>query len=803
MSTLTRKSLRDLSRHRFRSILAVITIAATVMGLWLLAVPRGFDAAMSGRAEADRLHHLRLSPENFAAADAGGSALSGRGLDETTLDALRNLGNVSAVEVRPAMYTSVRAGGRTQDAWLVGVEDFSRQQVNVVHLDSGVVPVPYRSVGEALTDTANSATGRYTGTSGDEIEIRAGDGNFYPFTITGAGGTLGWSAAMDGPAVFFVPAETVRLFLGGTGFNSIEILLEDASIEAANDTLQEVRGRIAEAAPGLGFWRSAEVRDPGSWPGRDNVVNLLPLLYVVVAVAVLAAVILVGTTMNTIVREQTGEIGILKALGARRGAIIRSYLISVSILGGAGVLVGTGTGIVVGNVLAGAIQQELLGFDPGWRVDPLVAAAGLVVGGGGSLLAAGPALRKATRMSVHSALNGHGTEAVEGRLAGRIGRGRFRLSSLATLGLRNVGRRGGRSLAASSQVALGAAVALALGAFAVTAITITNETMSQEGSDIQVYARRGQLPPWVPQVLEGVEGVAAVQPIVYANVGFSGEDRAARGLPAQPVYQPNLTAGRWFTEAEVDAEARVVVVGEPLANVAGVAIGDRVDIDVKGSVEIFEVVGVDSTLVNEGKYVLFPLSTLMDLSGVRGPTAYWVQTVSPDPEVVDRTVAALDSGLRARGYFAEVVARYPQIRSAQAEDRVVVGVIQMLGLPILGIGMIGLVGAMASNVVERRREIGVLRAVGARKRHLRRIFRAEGMAIVGLGWLFALPVGYGLAWLITRQFANALQIDLDLLFPVWLPIAVLGGVIVVAAVSMRLPLRTVVKMAPGEAIRYE
>jgi putative ABC transport system permease protein len=804
ISTLTRKSFRELRRHRFRSALAVITVAATVMGLWLLAVPRGFDAAMGERAESDRLHHLRLSPSNFYLTDPEHKPEEGTTIDAAVIAAVGELDNVAAVETRPAMYTQMRADGETQDVWLVGVENFSAQQVNVVRLEDGRFPDPYRGDElETIADTASAAAGRYVSTTGDEIAVMAGDGEFYPFTVTGSGGTLAWSAAMDGPAVLFVPADTVNLFLGAAGFNSLEIRLADASPDAAASTLQEVKRVLSNAAPAMGFNRIAELRDEGSWPGRENVTNLLPLLYIVVAIAVIAAVMLVGTTMNTIVRGQTSEIGILRALGASRHTIVRSYVGTALILGGLGTVVGTGAGIVVGNTMASAIQEELLGFDPGWRIDGLVAAAGVFVGILGSVLAAVPAARKAIRLSVQDALNGHPSTAASGSTVDWLVHKARWLPPLAAIGLRNVVRLKSRSAAAGFQVALGASVALALGSFAVTGITVTNDTMSHEGSDIQVYARHGTLALDVEGVLAGVDGVAAAQPIIYANITVAGRDVAARGLPAVPVYEPNLISGRWFSSDEVRDEAAVTVLGEPLAAAAGVGVGDLVDIGLKDSVTVARVVGVDATLVNDGKFALMPITTLMTLTTYQGPTAYWVETVSHEHEDVDQAVDAIAAALNRTGHVAEVIARYPEIEQAQAEDRIVVGVIQAMGLPILGIGMIGLVGAMASNIVERRREIGVLRAIGARKRHLRRIFQSEGLAVVAAGWAMALPIGYALSWLIVREFSSALEVHIDVLFPLWLPAIVLGGVIVVGSTSMRLPMRSVVKMRPSDAIRYE
>ena len=64
-SVLTRKSYRELTRHRIRSLLTIITIAATVTGLWLFAIPFGLDAAVAQRMETDQHHDIQLSPDNL------------------------------------------------------------------------------------------------------------------------------------------------------------------------------------------------------------------------------------------------------------------------------------------------------------------------------------------------------------------------------------------------------------------------------------------------------------------------------------------------------------------------------------------------------------------------------------------------------------------------------------------------------------------------------------------------------------------------------------------------------------------
>ena len=284
-SVLNRKSFRELTRHRIRSLVTIVTIAATVTGLWLFAIPLGLDAAVAQRMEADRHHDIRLSPNNLvyvpdpAAPPPADQVISAAELEASdgviipmqceyyALEGLSALPNIEAVEARPVMRTQMRRGSQTEDIWLVGVEDFARQQVNVVSAEEGELPATSPDDLSALLDAPAS--------QGEQVSIKAGDGKFYPFTVSGSGGTIRWSGrAVDIGEIVYVPAATVRLFTASVGFNSLELRLADTSVEATEATLEEVRSYLDRVAPGMEYWDVPEVSQPGSWYGRDQVFRL-------------------------------------------------------------------------------------------------------------------------------------------------------------------------------------------------------------------------------------------------------------------------------------------------------------------------------------------------------------------------------------------------------------------------------------------------------------------------------------------------------------------------------------------------
>lgn len=801
-STLTRKAFRDLRQHPLRSSFTIITIAAAVAAVWTLAAPRALDTAMGHRRDIDIAHHIRLSPQNlWYSGDGAEPPPAEAEITAVELEGLAALSNVAAVDSRPVWQTMARVEGREHQVWLVGVDDFTDQAVNVVAVETGSLPAADGL--EAILDAATVRSNRLQLTAGAGVEIRAGNAEFYPFTVSGVGGTTGFNPhPEDESPVFYVSSDIVRLFLAAEGFNSIEIRLADANL--ADATLKDVNAYLARVAPEAAYWRLSETVRPGSWAGQEQLDRLLPLLYVLAAVATGSALILISTTMNTIVRGQAREIGIMKALGASRRAIRGSYLRSAMLLGGAGAALGTAVGLPVEWALGAYAQENLLGIEATWRFDLPVALAAIVVGLTATTLAALPAMRRAVKLSVHEALTDHGTgnrfgrSALDGAAAGIP----F-LGSMARIGVRNVARRKARSLSAVAQVALGIGAAIGFGAFALTGVSLSSETLAREGSDITVYGEMRILDPEAAGAITGLSGVAAVQPTVDARARYDGGELTVRGLPVDPIYDPILTSGRWFTADEVDGSALVGVVGAPIADITGAGIGDALEISTGTGIRSVEIIGIDGGLVQDGKFLWMPMTTVLAIEELPAPPVYWVETTSPEPEVVDRVAAEISVLLRQPGNPITVRPRYADLEAARREDRIVGGVIQLFALPILAVGMIGLVSAMTTNVLERTREVGVLRGLGARSRDLRRMFRAEGVTISVGGWLVGIPIGYGLAELIVWMFGRALHAPLDLLFPVWLPFAALLGVIVVARLALRPPLRRAVRMQPGLAIRYE
>lgn len=126
----------------------------------------------------------------------------------------------------------------------------------------------------------------------------------------------------------------------------------------------------------------------------------------------------------------------------------------------------------------------------------------------------------------------------------------------------------------------------------------------------------------------------------------------------------------------------------------------------------------------------------------------------------------------------------------------------MIGFLIVAMSMVGLANAVTTNVLERTREIGVLRCLGARARDVRRIFATEGVALALFGRALGVPVVYALNRAPGVTGGRDRERDFAVRFPAWNLVIALVGTVVPALLVLALPLRRAVRLRPGNALRY-
>jgi putative ABC transport system permease protein len=790
-SAVVAKSLTDLTRRRARTAFAVASLSLAVASLGVFAVEPMMDGLMQEEVAKTRLADLTVETKPLP-------------LDRADLAALERIPNVSAIEPRSVFATRVYAGERREDALLIGIDDFERQQVNVVHVVSGAAP---RGGATVLTEQANAKTGRFEAGPGDAARVVAADGSTQRLRITGEGRNIddAQDVTFEETVVLYTTPETVARIGGRQGVSELAFRLHDPSPAAAERTLGAVQDRLASTVPGFtGFAELPGVREPGDWPGKEEFSDFSSLFYIVTVLALLSGLVLIGTTMSTTIAEQTGEIATMRAIGGTRRQLVAIYVRTALLLGVLGALVGVPLGILLANGMLAFFASAFYAIDPSFGVDPAWAAASAALGVIGPVVAALPAIRRGLRLPVREALARSALSAAPvGRMERALAGVRF-LPRTAQIGLRSVGRRRRRSVSTVLIVALAVGNLLGIMALASGVTQITRDAWDDRDWDITIGSNlRRPLDSRAERVIRDVPGVDGIERAFINDIRVGEREAILYGVGAKTNFGYDLDEGRWHTRADEETAARVVVVERGMARADGIEVGDRVQLATGTGPASFRVIGVASNIQENGKVAFIPLATARDVLGSPdGVNFMWVTTTSDDHDLIDRATTRIEDDLTARGYEVGTEITYVGERENVEQNKVLTTSIAVLGFLVVAISMVGLVNSITTSVLERTREIGILRCIGARARELRRIFASEGLVLAVLGWAVGVPLGY----LIERAFVwlvrELLEVEVVVVYPLSHVAVALVGTVVLALLVIRLPLRRAVRFRPGDALRY-
>jgi putative ABC transport system permease protein len=789
MSAIVRKSVTDLTRRKARAFFTILTLALAVASVGILAVPQLMEQSMEREVAAHRLPDVTVSMKPLR-------------LSAAALAALGRLPNVTAVEPRSLLATRVWVGEKRERAVVIGVPDYARQRADVVTIASGTPP----SAGAILTDQNNAKAKGFDAGAGTDARVLAADGSVHALAIGGVGRKL--TGGQDDPSndwiTFYATPQTVATLSGAPGYTSLAFRLRDNRRSAAERTVAAVRDQLRTTTAFTAFDDLPVINEPGSYPGKADFEGIAGVLGVITMLALLSALVLVANTMTTLIGEQTGEIAAMKAIGARRRDIRRIYLRTALLLGAVGALLGATLGVVLANVLVAFFASAFFYIDAGSGVSVPALIASAVAGLVGPPLAALPAIRRATRLPLNEALQASGSAVGgQGRLDAALRRVRF-LSRGAQIGLRGVGRRKRRSLATALQISVAVATLLSLLSLGAGMTRTGSAHFDDNHFDVWIQAVASK--PFggdAGRLIASTAGVRNAQPWMQNNVRLEGRDAQAWGLPAHPLIDPRVDTGRWYTDAEVRARAQVAVLGATIAKTTGKRVGDQVRLNTGSGPATFRVIGISGFQANNGDVAFTPVSTLQSVLGSPGAVnSYWITTTSKDHGLIDRTTTRMEDTLAAHGNQVGTIVMYDAEAKTIAANAQITTAITVLGLLIVAISMVALINTITMAVLERTREIGMLRSVGARARDIRRIFATEGLVVAVAGWLLGVPFGYLLARAIGWAAGDATGLDIAFVFPALNVAIALVGTVILALTVMLAPLRRAVRFKPGEALRH-
>jgi putative ABC transport system permease protein len=279
-------------------------------------------------------------------------------------------------------------------------------------------------------------------------------------------------------------------------------------------------------------------------------------------------------------------------------------------------------------------------------------------------------------------------------------------------------------------------------------------------------------------------------------------------LPTK-AYGYQLRSGRWLEPTDSHA----IVMNKDLAEDVGVGVGDWVTVKYGEKQEMnWQVVGLvfDPILTS---FALVPRDALEhDMGFVGRAFSAWIQTDQEDLQ----SEVSIAKGLRA--YYKQYGIKVsPQLgifnmggdSTTQAANTLInqfnflVVLLGIMAVIMGAVGSIALSGVLTLSVLERRREIGVMRAIGASSGTIARLFIGEGLLLGWLSWLIALPLSIPAGRLMVLTLGNAFQLDLVYNYT---PIGMLlwfAVITILSIVASWLPARSATHISVRESLAYQ
>ncbi|MFD9521259.1 ABC transporter permease [Streptomyces sp. NPDC059979] len=649
---------------------------------------------------------------------------------------------------------------------------------------------------------------------GDELrtiaitgDIRAKITGIAAFTVTNPGAAV----------VYFDTATAQQQLLGAPGvFTHVNVTAKDG---VSDDRLKQ---HVA-AAVGADTYKLQTAKEAADANRKDVGSFLNVMKYVMLGfagIAFLVGIFLIFNTFSMLVAQRTREIGLMRAIGADSGQVLKSVVVEAFLLGvvGSALGVGAGVGLAVGLMeLMGQMGMHLSTDDltVAWTTPVIGVFLGVVV----TVVAAFVPARRAGKVSPMAALRESGTpgdkkagviRAVLGLVLTGIGGAGlflaataeeagpgsmwlgqgvvFTLSGFIVIGpllaagvvrvlsgvvLRpfgSVGRLAERNALRNPRRTGATAAALMIGLALVACLSVvgssmvasaTDELDKSVGADYIVNSMTGQpVLPQAEQALRATQGLDHVTAYREVEAKLTAPDGATEtdGLGAtDPTYAKDIRRKMVAGEHAAAYGKDSISVGSLYATAHGVKVGDELTVAFTGGNTVkLKVAAITSDEGNLDKGMKY-ISTAVAQANVpadRLPLPFMLLATAKEGQ----SDTAAYSGVKA------AMAEYPQYKVLNQTDykqalkdqvgQLLNMVYGLLGLAII-VAVLGVVNTLALSVVERTREIGLMRAIGLSRRQLRRMIRLESVVIALFGALLGL--GLGMGWGASAQQLLALQ----------------------------------------------
>jgi len=727
--------------------------------------------------------------------------------DQNLVQVIEKVPGVKEVEGRFILAVRARRGAEDWiNLTLVGMDNF-KSQINL--------RTPLEGLGMAGKDEAviSQDVMHHSGLHpGDLIEVEMPDRSSHFLTVVGL--VSDQTTSKPDPAadnLLFVNDKTLQsLGLDGT-YNLLYLTVKgdggdsqfiDSVAAAVKDQVEKSDRTVYRVEQHL----STE------HPMADITLIIIGVLGVLGGLITILSSSLIINTLNALLAQQLRQIGVMKLVGARSGQILGMYLVLVISYGVIALMMAIPLGAVAGYGLAWLMAYLTGAVLEGFRVVPVAVIAQTLVAILIPLGAGFFPVNNGARTSVQEAISNYrpGSQSAahtRNRFSGWINW----ISRPILLSFRNTFRKRGRLLLTIFTLTVAGGVFIAVFNVRDSLDRVVENLLQHYLGDVTVDFSRPYRVDKIRQTLlevpgvEGVEGwTAAAGEIWDRNDNFVSRLSIIAPPQDSQLLHLKLVAGRWL----LPNEERAIVVSDSLYLIyPDLKPGDQLSVKLpdRGK-ESWTVVGVFPFLALFGDPMAYANDNFIAAQNYQPnrATSYRIITDFHEAESNRELTERIDTYLTERNFAVQSVKSGSELRQkATIAINVVIVFLLIMAILTAFVGSMGLTGAMSINVLERTREIGVMRTIGAVDRVIMQSVILEGLVIGLLTWVLAIGVSFPIGNLLLTIIGKTLGTPMELSFTPLGILLWLGVVIVLSVFASIMPARNAAKLTINEVLAYE
>lgn len=811
-----RKVFLDLFENKGRTALVVFSIA---VGVFSIGVIVGAYVIISNDMSV-----------TYAANNPANIEIRTDDYDDDMLTTIRNTRGIADAEGRRVFNIRVRTMDSEQWTTLdiIAVDDFDENKVNLLNLIEGQIKPKKDEVileRDALKELDIQV--------GQDLIFELPDGatkslravGFVQDPATGADDFLA-------PPFGYITMNTLLTLRQPELFNRVF-----ATVSGNQDDMPHIRvvgaglkDRIEKG--GTDVYRS-NFSKTHEHPMASTINAILGILTALGVLIVLLSSSLIANTLNALLNQHLRHIGVIKLIGGRNRQVLSMYLVLIVAFGLLALALAVPFGGMGAYGLASFIADQMSFNLLGYRIVPLALAIQIAVGlfvpviAGLAPVISGSRVTALRAISGDLASDGGGqAEGGEKRASSPKGKSRWErfqtrvMNALARRGihiprpvlisLRNTFRRRGRLLLTLFTLTMGGAIFIAVFNVRVTLHDYMGAIGQYFIDDVTMDFDEAYRLREVRQYAMQVDGVVYVEGWQFSAVevlypdGTVAENISVLAPPADSaLVKPMIVDGRWIRPDDV----RKLTVSEAIfKEFPGLKAGDTLRLKVNGQEEDWQVVGIFKFVGQQGSLGYAPFEYISRMNNLTNRAySFRIVTELHDREYQDQMAETLDRYFRDNGFkVRQAEAGQASMDSALESLDILVTFLLIMALLTASVGSMGLAGTMSMNVLERTREIGIMRAIGATDSVIMRTIISEGVVIgmlsFGLAIILSVPFTYLLSTIVSLAvFETPIKVVFTFTgYLIWLAL-----VLTLSAIASILPARNAARLTIREVLAYE